>query len=114
MTPAPLTTSNAALDRLLADVTPKVAALVRLLPYKTVLTLRTSGRPYDQLRLGGLAILLEPLGSTEIAALMDELDQALRAGGVLLIASHDRRIRDDAKARVLTAANALRGVAGHA
>lgn len=105
---------DAALDQLLADVTPKVAVLVRLLPYKTVLSPNVNGRPSGPLRLGALAVLFEPLGSTEIASLLDGLDRARAVGGVLLIASHDRSIRDDAKARVLAAANAHRGAAGHA
>lgn len=109
-----LTDVDAALDQLLADVTPKVAVLVRLLPYKTVLSPNAHGRPSGPLRLGALAVLFEPLGSTEIAALLDGLDRARAVGGVLLIASHDRSIRDDAKARVLAAANAQHGVAGYA
>lgn len=105
---------DAVLDQLLADVTPKVAVLVRLLPYKTVLSPNANGRPSERLRLGALAVLFEPLGSDEIAALLGGLDRARTVGGVLLIASHDRGIRDDAKARVLAAANARHGVAGHA
>lgn len=113
-TPDHRTNAEAALDQLLADVTPKVAVLVRLLPYKTVLSPNANVRPSGPLRLGALAVLFGPLESDEIAALLDGLDRARRTGGVLLIASYDRSIIDDAKARVLAAASARHGVAGHA